>query len=91
MLDWKCEKFQSIPRTGPSLGTKEATRKATKTYHDDKLRPVATDPLPSQQTNDSEPAAVIVRDEGEDEDHLEWHVEGILETREYDEGRSSIL
>ena len=79
-LDWKCEKFQ-VSRVRDPYWVELATPWATKSYHVDKLRPVATDPLPSQQTNDSEPAAVIVRDEGEDEDHLEWHVEAILNER----------
>ncbi|KAK1914079.1 hypothetical protein P3342_007325 [Pyrenophora teres f. teres] len=52
-----------------------------KTFHVDKLRPAANDPLPSQQTDDSNPAAIVVRDQDEDEDHLECIVHSITDER----------
>jgi transposase InsO family protein len=79
-LDWKCEKFQ-VSRVRDPYWVELATPWATKTYHVDKLRPAAEDPLPSQQTNDLNPAAVVVQDEGEQEEHLEWQVESITDER----------
>ena len=37
--------------------------------------------MPSQQTDDSSPAAIVVREDGEEEDHLEWLVQGITDER----------
>ena len=53
----------------------------TKTYHVHKLRPVADDPFLSQQTDDTSPAAIVVRDNENDEEHLEWIVRDITDER----------
>jgi predicted aspartyl protease len=79
-LDWKCEKYQ-VARVRDPYWVELAVPWETKTYHVDKLRPAASDPLPSQQINDSNPAAVVVRDDAQEEEHLEWHVENITEER----------
>jgi len=79
-LDWKSEKFQ-VSRVRDPYWVELATPWATKTYHVDKLRLAAKDPFPSQQPNDTNPAAVVVWDDDDEEDHLEWRVESIIDER----------
>ena len=79
-LDWKSAKFQ-VARVRDPCWVELAVPWETKTYHVDKLRPVADDPFPSQQTDDTNPAAVVVRDSENDEEHLEWTVRDITDER----------
>ena len=79
-LDWKSEKYQ-VSRVRDPYWVELAVPWETKSFHVDKIRPATTDPLPSQQTNDLNPAAVVVRDKDEQEEHLEWQVESITSER----------
>ena len=47
----------------------------------DKIRPAANDPLPSQQVDDRNPAAIVVQDNEDNEAHLEWTVQNITDER----------
>lgn len=78
-LDWKNGKFQ-VSRVRDPYWVELAVPWETKTYHVDKIRPAADDPLPSQQIDDSNPAAIVVQDENEEE-HLEWTVRDITDER----------
>lgn len=52
-------------------------------FHTWLLRPVADDPLPSQNQTDHRPSAIIANETGEEE----WAVEEILDLRNYGRGR----
>ena len=79
-LDWKSGKYQ-VTRVRDPYWVELAVPWETKSFHVDKLRPASNDPLPSQQTDDSSPAAIVVREDGEEEDHLEWLIQGITDER----------
>ncbi|KAI1676164.1 rve domain containing protein [Pyrenophora tritici-repentis] len=88
-LDWKNGKFQ-VSRVRDPYWVELAVPWETKTYHVDKIRPAANDPLPSQQTDDSNPAAIVIRGENEEE-HLEWIVQDITDERRRQKGTEYLV
>ena len=71
-LDWVHAKY-TVTKTFPNSHVYEldVPRGVHKRFHTSLLRPAATDPLPSQETDDAQPPAVMVQDEEE------WLVEEI--------------
>jgi hypothetical protein len=78
-LDWKSRKFQ-VARVRDPYWVELEVPWQTRTYHVDLLRPAADDPLPSQQPGDTDPGAIVVQ-ESDQEDHLEYVVEDIVDER----------
>jgi hypothetical protein len=79
-LDWKNAKFR-VTRVRDPYWVELDVPWQTRKYHVDKIRPAASDPFPSQQTFESTPDPIIVRDKDSDEEHLEWEVEEIRDER----------
>ena len=75
-FDWKNSKFQ-ITRVRDTHFVELDVLGPTKSFYINLLRPASTDPLPSQVIQNSFSAPIIVRDENENEDHLEWIIEAI--------------
>jgi transposase InsO family protein len=78
-LDWKNAKFQ-VSRVRDPYWVELEVPWQTKSYYVDLLRPAANDLLPSQQTRDSQPGAIVVREDN-GEEYLEYKVEDIVDER----------
>ena len=80
-LDWLHAKYRVLEVPTPHTVRLEVPIGIHPVFHVDLVRPAASDPLPSQATDDSQPPPVSV--EGQNE----YYVEEVLDTRERRVGR----
>jgi hypothetical protein len=90
-FDWKAAKYTvtRIWKDNPSIIELDVPGQLHRTFHVDLIRPAAMDPFPSQRTNDSAPAPLVVRDKESDEDHIEYIIEEVKD--EYVRGGQVVI
>jgi hypothetical protein len=80
-FDWKHAKYTVVEVSGSHSYRLDTPPGIHDIFHSDLLRPAASDPLPSQQTDDAQPPAFIIDEQNE------YEVEEILRTRTVRRGR----
>lgn len=83
-LDWKHAKFTVVKVVGSHSYQLDTPPGIHNVFHSDLLRLAASDPLPSQSSDDSQPPAIVIN--GEEE----YGVEKILEDRYIRRGRGKV-
>jgi hypothetical protein len=81
-LDWRHAKYTVTRVIGSHTYELDVPPGIWNRFHVTLLRPAATNPLPSQQQDDTQPPAII-----SDDGHAEWEVEEILRARSRKRGR----
>ena len=81
-LDWRHAKYTVTKVISSHAYELDVPPGIYNRFHVVLLRPAATNPLPSQQQDDTQPPAIIV-----DDGHEEWEVEEILRARSRKRGR----
>ena len=76
-LDWKNAKFKVTKKISALVYELDVPPGIYNRFHVSLLRPAATDPFPSQPTDDTRPPPLFVEDGGEEN----WEVEEIIRTR----------